>query len=193
MTAGASGADGAGETQAKAQEEIRSWGTRSMVRLRHMAPQAIPQAILAGMTVAAFTPVLAPLIQANDVAAAVQASLGQFGGAGAGYLAAIAQQFADRQREREAPPLTEEKLAELLETKFEADLGSANSAVAQAAIRDLVLGVSGIHVLLKTAAQGGQLGVVTHLVRALGGDPSLLAAAVGALDSLRVPDTDRQP
>ena len=140
MTVGESGADGAAGAQAKAQEGIRGWVTLNTVRLRHMAPQAI----LAGMTVGAFTPVLVPLIQANDVAAAVQAGLGEFGGAAAGYLAAIAQQFADRQRERGAPPLTAEKLAELLGSKFEADLGSANSTDAQVAIRDLVLGVSGI-------------------------------------------------
>ena len=35
--------------------------------------------------------------------------------------------------------------------------------------------------------------MVTHLVHALANDPRLLSAAVEALDSLRMPDTDRQP
>ena len=93
MAPGESGGGAPAETRAQAQAGIRGWVTHNEAKLRHMAPQAI----LTGMTAAAFAPILVPMMTTSVDSAAVQAALlTQFGGAGAGYLAAAVQQFAAR-------------------------------------------------------------------------------------------------
>jgi WD40 repeat protein len=152
-----------------------------------------PQAIFSGMTAAAFAPILVPLFTASGDAAAVSALLSQFGGAGAGYLTAVIQQFADRQRGRtERPRITEDELRELLRAGFEDGLSSASSAQTQAVISELVLDIKGVDVLLQAAAEINESGLFSHLVRALAQDPSFQVAAIGALDSLRSSRTGLQ-
>ncbi len=183
MAPGESGGGAPAETRAQAQAGIRGWVTHNEAKLRHMAPQAI----LTGMTAAAFAPILVPMMTTSVDSAAVQAALlTQFGGAGAGYLAAAVQQFADRQGERAEPPaITEEKLRELLREAFEGDLSGASSAKTRQTISDLVLGVNGVEALLQAAAESDEAGLLSHLVRALSADRSFLSTALGMLDSLR--------
>jgi WD40 repeat protein len=178
-----SGSGAPAETRAQARAGISGWVTHNEAKLRHMAPQAI----LTGMTAAAFAPILVPMITTSVDSAAVQAALlTQFGGAGAGYLAAIIQQFADRQGARaETPTIIEEKLRELLREAFEEGLSGASSAKTRKTISDLVLGVNGVEALLQAAAESDEAGLLSHLVRALSADRSLLSAALGMLDSLR--------
>jgi WD40 repeat protein len=187
MTTGPSGSGAPAQTRARARAGIRGWVTRNEGTLRHMAPQAI----LTGMTAAAFAPILVPIFTAAADSAAVPALLTQFGGAGAGYLAAVIQQFADRQGGKAGTPtITEEKLAERLSEVFEEGLSEADSATTQAAISDLVLGIKGVDVLLQAAAERYEAGLLSHLVRALATDRSLLAATLGVVDSLRAYQAD---
>jgi WD40 repeat protein len=183
MAPGESGSGAPAETRAQARAGIRGWVTHNEAKLRQMSPQTI----LTGMTAAAFAPILVPMITTSVDSAAVQAALlTQFGGAGAGYLAAVVQQFADRQGERsETPTITEEKLRELLGEAFEDDLGGASSAKTRKAISDLLLGVNGVQALLQAATESDEDGLLSYLVRALSTDRSLLSAALGMLDSLR--------
>src|ERR1035441_5151608 len=161
---------------------IRGWVTRNAAGLRHMTPRAI----LTGMTAAAFAPILVPLVTTAADPAAVQALLAQFGGAGAGYLAAIVQQFAGRPGDRpETPTITEDRLRELLRAVFEEGLSGASLAQTQAVINDLVLDVNGVDTLLQAAAESDDAGLLSHLVHALSQQRSFQAVVLSQLDSLR--------
>jgi WD40 repeat protein len=145
-----------------------------------------PRAILTGMTAAAFAPILVPLVTTAADPAAVQALLAQFGGAGAGYLAAIVQQFAGRPGDRpETPTITEDRLRELLRAVFEEGLSGASLAQTQAVINDLVLDVNGVDTLLQAAAESDDAGLLSHLVHALSQQRSFQAVVLSQLDSLR--------
>jgi WD40 repeat protein len=168
--------------RAQARAGIHGWVTRNAATLRRMTPRAI----LTGMAAAAFAPILAPLVTTVSAdPAAVQALLAQFGGAGAGYLVAIVQQFADRQGDRaERPAVTEERLRELLRAVFDEGLSDANSAQTRATINELVLDVKGVDTLLQAAAESDDAGLLSHLVRALSQEHSFEAVVLSTLDSL---------
>ncbi len=182
MAPGESGGGPPGElARAQARAGIHGWVTRNAATLGHMTPRAI----LTGMTAAAFAPILVPLITTSADPTAAQALLAQFGGAGAGYLATIVQQFADRLGNRtETPTITEEKLRELLRAVFEEGLSGASSAQTRATINDLVLDVKGVDTLLQAAAESDDAGLLGHLVRALSQERSFQAVMLSKLDSL---------